>query len=174
MARIAKKFVKLGTGSDEINSRDIPAHFPSPANYTPTQVGSEGSTQVSSHLKGIDNALGSLGGTPTDIGLTSFSIANNQSSAASITGLSFSTATVRAFTAEISVNIQATGNLYEYFTLEAIYKDSSWDMSIRSVGDNSQVAFTITNAGQVQYTSGNISGFSSGTLRFKAKTVTNP
>lgn len=56
MSRIKKKFLRLGTGTDDLNSRDVPANF-TPTNYTPAQVASEGTDKVSAHLKGIDNKV---------------------------------------------------------------------------------------------------------------------
>jgi hypothetical protein len=37
--------------------------YDSPANYTPSVVGSEGTNKLSAHIKGIDNALGAVGST---------------------------------------------------------------------------------------------------------------
>lgn len=106
-----------------------------------------------------------------DISETSFSASNNQSASANVTGLSFANATVRSFEALVSVFINATSSLYEVFTLRGIQKGASWDMSVTSNGDSSLVGFTITTAGQVQYTSGNYTGFSTGTIKFRANTT---
>lgn len=167
MARIAKKFIRLGTASDELNSRDLPANF-TPTNYTPTQVGSEGSTKTSAHLKGIDNALGSIVATTGDISLTTFSAANNQGSAADVTGFAFANASVRAFKALVSVAIDATSDLFEQFELQGIQKSSSWEMSVTKLGDDSGITFSITSAGQVQYVSTNVSGFVTNKISFRA------
>ena len=43
------------------NAQVIPANFTA-TNYTPAQVGSEGTDKISSHLKGIDTKLASAGG----------------------------------------------------------------------------------------------------------------
>lgn len=171
MSRIKKKFIKLGTNSDELNSRDIPANF-TPSNYTPDEVSSEGDNKVSAHLKGIDTALSTAGTEPGDIKLASFSAANNQSSPANVTGFAFANASVRSFNALVSVSIDATSNLYEQFILNGIQKDSSWEMSQSSVGDASGITFSITTSGQIQYTSGNEAGFVSNTIKFRA-TVTD-
>ena len=56
MSKISRRFLILDTTSNGLNAQVIPANF-SPANYTPVQVGTEGNSQVSSNLKGIDNAL---------------------------------------------------------------------------------------------------------------------
>lgn len=167
MSRIKKKFIRLGTGADELNSRDIPANF-TPSSYTPTAVGSEGTNKVSSHLNGIDSTLGSLGATTGDIGLTTFSASNNQNSAADVTGFVFSNATVRSFKALVSVAIIATSSLFEEIEIHGIQKVGSWEISVSKLGDESNIIFSITNLGQIQYTSSNISGFVSNKISFRA------
>lgn len=107
----------------------------------------------------------------TDINPTSFTASNNQSSASNVTGLSFANASVRATTVNLSVTLLATSSLYEYFTLELIQKGSSWEMAQTSAGDNSGYVFTVTTAGQIQYTSPNSAGFVSSTIKFRAKTL---
>lgn len=163
MSRIAKKFVKLGTGSDEINSRDISANF-TPSNYTPTQVASEGSDKISAHLNGLDIAIGAVGGTTGDIGHTSFTAADNQSSPANVTSLAFANGTVRSFVAIVSIVRSTT---YAQYTLNGIQKGSSWEMIQQYVGDSTGLEFTITTAGQVQYTS--TSTGNTATLKFRAQ-----
>lgn len=167
MSRLSKKFLKLGTGTNELNSRDIPANF-SPSNYTPVAVGSEGTDKVSSNLKGIDNKIFS---SSTDLRDTSFSGANNQTLEANVTGLAFANGSVRAFEAQVSVFVDATSDLFETFTLKGVQRGSDWSMSTSSSGDDSQVIFSITNAGQIQYTSANYTGFSALTMHFRAQTL---
>lgn len=137
--------------------------------YTPTTA-ANWPVVPTSVQQGLDDlaALRSVG----DISEKSFSLANNQSSAANVTGLAFANATVRSFEALVSVYINATSSLYEVFHLSGIQKGASWDMAATSNGDSSLVTFSITNAGQVQYTSGNYSGFSAGTAKFRAITTT--
>jgi hypothetical protein len=106
-----------------------------------------------------------------DIDETSFSAANNQAAAANVTGLAFANGTVRSFRAQVSIVIDATADLYEVFILEGIQKGAAWDMSISATGDDSNIVFTITSAGQVQYTSGNEAGFVSSTMKFRAETT---
>jgi hypothetical protein len=117
-----------------------------------------------------------LSGVPTgsagDISETSFSIANNQSTPANVTGLVFANATVRSFEALVSVTIDATAGLFETYTLRGIQKGASWDMAQSSNGDNSLVLFSITNAGQIQYISADYAGFVSGVIKFRAITTT--
>lgn len=117
-----------------------------------------------------------LSGIPTgsagDINETSFSLANNQTSPANVTGFLFAPATVRSFEALVSVEIDATAELYEVFTLRGIQKNGSFDMSITANGDESGVVFSITSGGQVQYISQNNAGFVSGLIKFRAQTLT--
>lgn len=108
---------------------------------------------------------------PGDLDDTAFSLANNQSSPANVTGFAFPNATVRSFKALVSVFIDATTDFYEVFEIKGIQKGSEWDFSISSQGDISGVAFSVTNAGQVQYTSTNVSGFVSGVIKFRALTT---
>lgn len=56
MSRVTSKFINFGTGADQVNSRLIPANF-TPIVYTPTQVATEGTAQISAHLNGIDQLL---------------------------------------------------------------------------------------------------------------------
>jgi hypothetical protein len=168
--QIISRFIKFGTSTDEVNSRVIPAHF-TPTNYTPTQVGTEGNDKTSAHLKGIDNALASAGGISGDISHTSFSLANNQAAAANVTGLAFANAVTRSAEVHYSIVVDATSDLYEAGTLHLIQKGASWELAQTTVGDNSQVTFSVTNAGQVQYTTPSYAGFVSGTMKFRAITT---
>jgi hypothetical protein len=96
---------------------------------------------------------------------------NNEASPVSIQGFAFDNAEVRAFEALVSVAIDATGNLYELFTLRGIQDDATWTLDSDAIGDTSGIVFSITAAGQVQYTSTNVSGFVSNTCRIRAITL---
>jgi len=106
-----------------------------------------------------------------DLNETSFSPANNQSTPANVGSFSFSTATVRSFDALVHVFIDATVDLYETFKINGIQKSGSWDISISSTGDDSQVVFSIASNGQIQYTTPNYTGFVSGQIKFRAITL---
>lgn len=109
-------------------------------------------------------------GSAGDIEETSFNMSNNIVSPTNITGFLFGSG-VRSFKALVSVEIDATSDLFESFELLGIRRGTDFQMSVESVGDSSQVVFSITSGGQVQYTSGNISGFSTGVIRFRAITT---
>ena len=111
---------------------------------------------------------GTGGATGTaDISATSFTGADNQSSAANVTGLAFSYSTVASFQAIVSV---IRGTNYAQFNLNGVYTGSSWEMADYIVGNTTTgVVFSITAAGQVQYTS--TSTGTAPTIRFRAFTV---
>lgn len=106
--------------------------------------------------------------TTGDINSTSFSGANNQVSLANVTGFAFANGSVKGFKAFVNVQVDATADLFETFELLGVQKASSWELAVTSTGDASLVDFDITSAGQIQYTSGNYSGFSSLTITFRA------
>jgi hypothetical protein len=107
-----------------------------------------------------------------DITLTSFAAANNQVAAADVTGLAFAAGVTRSFKALVSVSINATTGLNEVYELLGVQLASGFVMSASSVGDDTGVVFSITSAGQVQYTSANAAGFVSNTVKFRADTST--
>jgi hypothetical protein len=107
-----------------------------------------------------------------DLSETSFALANNQASAVDVTGFAFANATVRSFNATVSVEIDATADLFEAVELRGVQKGSGWELSQTGTGDDSLVLFSITAAGQIQYTSANYAGFSSGSIKFRAQTTT--
>ena len=107
-----------------------------------------------------------------DISLTSFAAANNVAAAANVTGLAFANGVTRSFRAQVSVSIDATSDLFEVFELSGVQRSADWSLSVTSNGDDSLVSFTITNAGQVQYTSANLAGFVTNTIKFRATTLT--
>lgn len=113
----------------------------------------------------------SITGNAGDIPQTSFTAANNQSSPANITGFAFANASVRSFNALVSVTIVASTSLYQMFEIKGVQKGSSWTIVTTAVGDISGVDFSITSAGQVQYTSTNVAGFTSSTIKFSAATT---
>lgn len=123
----------------------------------------------------ITNGSGSITiaatGNANDIPDTQVAFLNNQVTPVDITGFAFANANVQAFKATISVKVDATADLFEVYTLDGIQKSANWEMAQMAVGDDSGVVFSITNAGQIQYTSSNYSGFVSGEFSFRAFTV---
>ena len=106
-----------------------------------------------------------------DLSDTSFSIADNQAAPANVTGLAFANGTTRSAEIHYSIVIDATADLYEKGTIQLIQKGASWDLAQAPIGDNSLVIFSVTAAGQVQYTSELYAGFVSATMKFRAETL---
>lgn len=107
---------------------------------------------------------------PDDIPETIFIGADNQTND-DITDLVFTNASTRSFEATVQIVIIATSNLYEVVKIYGIQRDSDWSISTSSTGDDSGVSFNITNSGQLQYSVGTITGFTSLTMTFKANTL---
>jgi hypothetical protein len=92
--------------------------------------------------------------------LTTFTIANNQVAAANVTGLVFDKTKVRSFMVEYQIYRSASGGQTraQRGTLIGITDGTNWDIierpfvSLPSTSDVG-VTFTITSAGQIQYTS---------------------
>lgn len=105
-----------------------------------------------------------------DVLETSFAVVNNVAVLTDITGFAFANATTRSFEAQVSIDRSGDG-LYEKFDIEGIQKAGSWDISVEAVGDDSGIEFDITAAGQMQYTSSNLT--SGGTMKFRAITTSN-
>lgn len=104
-----------------------------------------------------------------DLPRKAFSASNNISVAADVTGLDVSG--FKGGQIELTVEIDATADLYEKFTLDFINKSSSFEMGASTIGDLSNVEFSITSAGQIKYTSGNETGFVSSTFTWSIQEV---
>jgi hypothetical protein len=101
-----------------------------------------------------------------------FSAANNQAAPANVSGFSFDNSAVRSFKAYVSVSIDATADLFEYVEITGVNDGGTWAITQQvESGDESNVDFTITAAGQVQYTSGNEAGFVSNTIKWRSITT---
>lgn len=109
-------------------------------------------------------------GEPNDINLTTFNGSNDQSTPANVTDFNFASE-VNSFKAWVSVEVDATGALFEAFEIQGVNKGTNWDIAIQSVGDNSQVNFSITSEGQIQYTSGDYAEFDNLIVKFRAITT---
>ena len=125
----------------------------------------------------VTDVLQTLAGT-NDITETIFTLTNNTSSPSNITALSFNPSTVRSATVEYSIYILTSSTeRAEAGTLKLVYKNggpigAKWSIGNVFFGDDCGIVFSVTDAGQVQYTSTNIAGTGySGVIHFTA-TVT--
>jgi hypothetical protein len=108
-----------------------------------------------------------VGGSQVSSGISSqasFVATNNQSVLADVTGLLFTSKAIKVW---LTVTIDATVDLYEFFELSIVKKGATWGIFVIGEGDDSLVDFSITSGGQIQYTSGNISGHVSTTFDYK-------
>lgn len=122
----------------------------------------------------VTDVLATIQG-PDDIPETTFIIANNMSSATDITGLTFNPITVRSAVVDYSIyRSTSLTELAEKGRLDLIYKNNGpvnnkWTIGRVFFGDDAGVIFTITDAGQMQYTSSNLSGTGYvGEIKFEA------
>jgi hypothetical protein len=114
----------------------------------------------------LDNKLDLFTG---DIEHTSFTSIANNTATQTVTSFAFSNASVRAFEGIVSVYIDATTDLFAKFTLNGVQKSGSWEFSQQYVGDDiTGLSFAVTTLGQVTVDLGNITGFSSGKVNFRA------
>jgi hypothetical protein len=177
-------FQTVDSYTNDVNARVVPINSANYVDFRGTQLYTPaGEATTHSLLSGLaaddhfqyhNDARGDLRynlKSAGDISETSFSIVNSQLSAHNITGFAFDNAIVRSFEAEVSVKIDADSDLFEKLSISGIQKGSDWEISVRSLGDYSGVVFSITSAGQMQYTSLNYTGFVSGTIKFRAITT---
>lgn len=117
---------------------------------------------------------------PNDIIQTSFTIQNNIASPTDVAGLSFNTGQVRAANIQYSVyriTDSNTSGFAESGMISIVYDNSAspgnkWSMASGPTNGLSGVTFSITDAGQFQYTSTNLTGTNYvGTMRFRAQTL---
>lgn len=95
-----------------------------------------------------------------DIPLLSIPINNNQTTLINVDNLSFETTQVRHAIIEYSVyRVTSSEEVSQCGNLLITYKNNAatWELIDNTVGD-AGVSFTITTAGQVQYTSTNMAG----------------
>jgi len=105
-----------------------------------------------------------------DLAEGSFNLAES-ASGSTVTGFLFLNAVVRSFEANVSVEIDATADLFEEFTVRGIQKGASWDITVTSLGDDTLINFDIDASGQVIYDSSTYAGFLSGAIKYRAITT---
>jgi hypothetical protein len=106
-------------------------------------------------------------GTTTQIINGIFTAANNVTTASNITGCIFPNSNFRSFVVYMSNSVKSTDtNYYSQYTIEGIQLDSGWVLSESVIGDSSIVNVTINTSGQLQYTSLNVSNWTSSTFKY--------
>lgn len=108
---------------------------------------------------------------PGDISEASFALAQSQTGQ-TVTGLAFANGVVRGAKVEYTVVIDADSDLFEKGELDLIQKAAgSWVLSRESTGDDSLVDLDVDATGQIIYTTPAYTGFSSGTIKFRAQAL---
>lgn len=147
---------------------NIPFELPTQGSQAPWAEGLDGWHEE------VTKVLNSLKGN-SDILETGANIANNVTSPTDITDFKFNAAQVRSFA--VRGNITRTNDAnsqYEEFVLVGLRTATGWDLQQDGIG-NAGVSFSITNAGQVQYTSTNLpfSSSYSGLMKFRGIGILN-
>jgi hypothetical protein len=115
----------------------------------------------------------------TDIPQKTFTIQNNVTVFADITGLTFNTGLVRSAVIDYSVYRTSTSNpsgVTEAGLILIVYDNlagagAKWTVVGGPTTGNAGVTFTITDAGQFQYKSSNLGAGHSANMHFRAKTL---
>lgn len=144
--------------------------------FSSIPVRSNGHRAFASWWNVIRTALINVFGTGA-LGTTSFTVANNQGAAADVTGLAFTGAVSRSALVHYDIRRKtdtAASEVRERGTLTLLYnaQDSVWDTDANQsyAGAGAGVTFSVTTAGQVQYTSSSIAGSNYvGQMKFKAE-----
>lgn len=137
------------------------------------QAATDWATQVTIALQNLQGL--------TDIPEKTFTISNNVTSPTNIVGLSFNTGLVRAAVVNYSVYRTSTvglstTDLAESGEFTIVYQNlaapgAKWNIIQGPVVGSAGVSFSITDAGQFQYQSSNLSGTTTGVIHFRAKSL---
>lgn len=129
--------------------------------------------ELSEYLKAIADALENVQNVE-DILQTTALIQNNISSPTNINGLNFNVSNALGVSIDYYIRrVYNSGSsvLSEYGTIYGDYDGSTFTISRVSATGDAGVIITVTNAGQFQYTSSNLTDQTSGSIIFRAKTI---
>jgi hypothetical protein len=128
----------------------------------------------------VTSILGTVAGTG-DIPTTTATLANDIGSAMPVSELTFNPSVVRGAKIQYSITRTATVSGSSVVKIEegemhVVYNGTSWEL-IRAFVGEADIEFTVTNTGQFQYTSSDISGGVGavgyvGSMKFKATALT--
>jgi len=135
----------------------------------PVQGDGSWGEEATAWAEGVTEALQTVQG-PNDVLLSTALLTNNQTSPTDVSGLAFNTSQVLSVQVDYFIKREGSTILVESGTLEANFDGSDWKLQADGVGD-AGTDFTITAAGQVQYTTTDLAGHTSSQVRFRAKTI---
>ena len=123
----------------------------------------------------VTNALQNVQG-PNDILITSATLANNQTTAANISGLTFNVSQVEAV--EVDYYIErifdaGASTVVETGKILGSYDGSDFVISTETTG-NTGVSIDVLSSGQFTYTSSDLTTHQSSIIRFRAKSIDTP
>ena len=99
---------------------------------------------------------------------------NNVSTPTNIDSFYFQIDTVKAFSSTICITVLTISDEYDsYIELKGLRKRSQWILNKQYIGDNTEIQFSITDNGQIQYTSPNILNWISTIIKFKSNIMSN-
>ena len=123
----------------------------------------------------VTDALGNVQG-PNDILITSATLANNQTTAANIAGLTFNVAEVEAVEIDYYIRREFDGGastVVETGKILGSYDGSDFFISTESTGETGTV-ISVLSTGQFQYTTTDLTNHTSSLIRFRARTIDTP
>lgn len=138
----------------------------------PVQGDGNWGEEATAWAEAVTEALTSVQG-PNDILITSATILNDQSTPVDVSGLQFDTSDVLSVEVDYLIQRQGTSTDTENGKIFANYNGTAWKIQQDGVGDVG-VIFSITAAGQVQYTSTDFAGHTASSVRFRARTIDEP
>jgi len=127
---------------------------------------------VTQFAEAVEDVLADVQGS-NDILLSQASLVNNQTTLANINGFIFNTGQVQAIFSEFLVTRtydSGASVVTESGVIEGNFDGTTFFITVSSVGD-AGMEFDITNGGQVQYKSSNLTNHKSSIIKFKAKTI---
>ncbi len=113
-----------------------------------------------------------VNGIPISKGVTSitFNAQNNQPTPIDLTGALLDSG-LYGVDIFLAIRLTATSNMYANYHLRLVNRTSSWDCIETYVGDDTDIEFSCTSGGQIQYITPNFTGFTS--LVFKYTEISN-
>jgi len=131
--------------------------------------------EATAWAEAISNTVNTLQG-PNDITVSSFSLTNNQTTPADITGLTFNVSTGGILSVKVDYIIQriydsGASVVVESGLIIGNFDGSNFRMSEESTGDDAGITISVTSTGQFQYISSNLANSTSNVIKFKASTI---